>query len=184
MTDYDTLVAEFVRLGRRAREAQLAVEDESKAGPPIDGEDSYTRRSREKRETEQAALPLPSGGRDFLKQLAKGRQRAVAISIAFLQADPFFATSGYMKVELIRRLKRVPLTDLQKQRLRAVALARVDGPDRNEFAAYGKLALAVRSPGLEAEVQRRLSSDDPGIRRRARWMMLRFASVPARKCDA
>ena len=182
MGDYYAMLSEFARRGRIARDAYLDVTDAFRAGLRSRDGASYSQRLDEDRAARKAALP--PGGDQFLRNLDAGSPRAVDIATAFLQADGFFPESGYAKAAIIRRLKRAPLTRLQKARLQSIVLERVEGPDRNEFASNCRLALAVRSPELEAEVERRTQSDDPGIRRRARWMMLRFASVPVHEFDA
>lgn len=113
---------------------------------------------------------LPSSDPDFLKGLASGHPRAIETAIAFLEADPWFFRSGYEKQNIIRRLKRVALTEIQKQRLGFVVLAAIDGRDREEFRHFGRLACAVWSDFLDEQVAERMTSTDPGIRRRATWV--------------
>ena len=45
--------------------------------------------------------------------------------MSFLEVDPYFFRSGYIKADLLRHLKRAPLTRSQEQRLRNVILARL-----------------------------------------------------------
>ena len=56
-------------------------------------------------------------------------------------------------------------------RLRRVVLAAVDRPDRREFRRYTRLARKVDAPELRQALEERLGAADPGIRRRARWVL-------------
>lgn len=181
MGDYQAMVREFVRTGLAAREAKRTVDEAFRAGLRDRDPDAYARLLDAFRACQQAAWP--KGTPDLYHDLARPSRRAIDTATAFLEADPWFFRSGYEKARLIRRLKRAGFTDEQRRRLQQIVLARVDGPDRNEFAAYGRLALAVRSPDLELAIEQRTLSADTGISRRARWMMLRFASVPTARPD-
>lgn len=118
----------------------------------------------------RTAEALPSSDPDFLKGLASGTSRAIETAIAFLEADPWFFRSGYEKQNLIRHLKRVPLTVAQKGRLAQVVLAAIDGRDRQEFRHFARLACAIWSDALDQAIALRMASTDPGIRRRATWV--------------
>lgn len=113
---------------------------------------------------------LPSSDADFMAALAAGKERHVHSAIAFLEADPWFFRSGYEKQNLIRHLKRIALSDVQRLRLAEVVLKAIDGRDRQEFRHYCRLACAVWSDALDASVAERLDSRDAGIRRRATWI--------------
>ena len=182
MKDYQTLVREFAEAGKAAYEAKRALDaafrDDLRSRDPA----AYTQLGREFSNRVHAALP--QGTPDLYNDLKNAKPRAIDTATAFLQADGYFFGSGYLKARLIRRLKRASFSPEQKRRLQSIVIARAMGPDRNEFAAYGKLALAVRSPELEAEIERLTEHADPGVARRARWIMLRFASVPAKDAPA
>lgn len=178
MGDYQKLVRRFRETGAAAFAAKRAVDEAFEAGLRDRDPQAYARLLAEFDARQNAAWP--QGTPDLHHDLTRGAPRAIDTATAFLEADPYFFRSGYMKAALIRRLKRTAFSPAQASRLRRIVLARVDGPDRNEFASYCRLALAVRSAELEAEIERRTTSDDPGVARRARWMALRFASVPAR----
>ena len=177
--DYSKLVQDFARRGRLAREAHLDMHDAFRAGLRSHDRDGYRRLVDDMFALTNAAMPPNCA--EFLLDLKAGSPRAIDVATAFLQADAYFFRSGYLKAAIIRRLKKAPLTGEQKRRLQGIVIERVKGPDRREFPAYCQLALAVRSPGLEEEVERMTADADPGVRRRARWMMLRFASAPAQK---
>ncbi len=118
----------------------------------------------------KTAEALPSTVPGFLAGLAAGETRHVATAIAFLEADPWFFRSGYEKQNLIRYVKRARLREAQKQRLGFVVLAAIEGRDRQEFRHFGRLACAVWSDFLDEQVAERMTSADPGIKRRATWI--------------
>ena len=62
------------------------------------------------------------------------------VGCCLLEINPLFHRSGYLKVDLIRRLKRTQLTEDQKSRLRKVIVARVRGPDSREFRHYARIS--------------------------------------------
>ena len=91
--------------------------------------------------------------------------------ISFLQKDPWTFRSGYAKADLIKLLIKIPLKENQGERLRKVVIDAVDRRDRREFRHYCRLAFKVDSPKLRSQLALRLGSDDPGIRRRAKWVL-------------
>lgn len=95
--------------------------------------------------------------------------------ICFLEKDPWTPTSGYAKAQLIKLLTKIPLKENQCERLRKVVIDVVDLRDRREFRHYCRLAFEVDSPKLRSQLALRLRSDDPGIRRRAKWVLDYFS---------
>ncbi len=76
---------------------------------------------------------------DAVAALQRGERGAVEPAIVFLEADPRFFRSGYMKEELCRFLGRAPLTVQQWNRLVSVATAAINderrpGRERRAFA--------------------------------------------------
>lgn len=126
----------------------------------------------------KTAAALPSSAPDFMPGLANAHVRFIEAAIAFLEADPWFFRSGYEKQNIIRHLKRAPLTEEQRMRAARVVLAAIDGHaagvpegrDRVEFRHFGRLACGIWSDFLDEEVARRMQSDDRGVRRRAAWV--------------
>jgi hypothetical protein len=108
---------------------------------------------------------------DDYAELKGGNVAGLESAIAFLEADPMFFRSGYLKADLIRFIKRVPLTRAQVKRLRRVAIGVVDKRSTNEFRRYCRLAVKVDGPELREELEKRLQHADPNIARRAKWMM-------------
>jgi hypothetical protein len=76
------------------------------------------------------------------------------VLIAFLERDPYTGCSGYLKEKILRRLKRAPLTETQKARLRAMLLAQVCKPPRREARDYCRLAIVLDEPSFRQKLDR------------------------------
>lgn len=114
----------------------------------------------------------PPGFRETFHRLKSGEADDLEPLIAFVEADPIFFRSGYMKADCIRLLKRQNLTEHEADRLRQALLKVVDQRDRREFRHFCRLARAVDSPDLRAALRERLlTHPDPNVRRRAGWAL-------------
>jgi hypothetical protein len=116
-------------------------------------------------------LAFPGGlirQQDRLKRLDP---EAVELAVQFLEANPWFFRSGYIKEGFIRVLKRIPLSEDQQSRLRRALLAMVDQGAGREFRQYCTLARAVRTTDFRADLEARLESTDQRVSQRARWML-------------
>jgi len=189
MDDRDGLIEDMRGRAAAAEAARLALH--ASVVTPIGATRTRKgRRSREGRERAVAAFhaavrdAYPSGFWEVLgagyERLAAGERDAVEIAVLFLEADPWFFRSGYVKEDLLRRLKRLCLTADASERLRAVLLAAVDLRDRREFRRYCHLARALDAPDLRQALAGRRTSPDAGVRRRAEWML---AAVEGRPVD-
>lgn len=96
---------------------------------------------------------------------------AVPTAIEYLESDPWFHGSGYIKANLIKFINRQELKPEWAKRLQKVVLAAVDREDRREFRSYCRLACKVNSEQLQVQLLFRLEDKDGGVRRRARWML-------------
>ena len=113
----------------------------------------------------------PPGFDQDAARLHAGDAAGLEGSLAFLEADPFFYRTGYIKAKMIRHITRLPLTHLQEKRLRQVVLTVVDARDDRDFRAFCRLARRVDAPALREQLTARLASGDADIRRRARWVL-------------
>ena len=116
-----------------------------------------------------AAYP-PSFNQDLVR-LEEGDPSGLESVVAFLEADPIFYGTGYLKEALSRLLRDVELPMIYVQRLQRVVLSIVDRRDGREFRAFCRLARKVDAPELREQLTRRLAHDDPNVRRRARWVL-------------
>lgn len=163
------LVEEFKTHGAAAHRAHVAVTDAFRAKVRERDPAEYDRLLTTFKLAVERALPTCDVG--FLQRLDEGQQDDIERAIAFLEADPFFFTSGYAKQQMIHRLKRVLLNGEQKRWLTTLVLARVDRPNASLFRHYCRLARALRSPTLMAALQDRLMHADVDVRARAARML-------------
>lgn len=125
-------------------------------------------------------LAFPGGLEQELSLLKSGETQAVEMAVRYLEADPWFFRSGYIKEELLKRLRRVTLTDDQRERLRAVILARINKGSGREFRDYCGLAKHLMNDAFAAEVRQAMMSQDANISRRASWVMSSLESSARR----
>jgi hypothetical protein len=116
-------------------------------------------------------LAFPGGLDRSLKELKEGDTYAVELAVTFLDVDAMFFRSGYIKEELIQRLKGADLSASQIRRLGVAILNVVDNRDCREFRRYCQLAKRVQTDALVAELNVRAAGDNPDVSRRARWVL-------------
>lgn len=113
----------------------------------------------------------PSSFWDTYRRLRAGDVAGLESAVLFLEADPFFFGTEYVKEKLIRAIKRHMLTPNDSSCLQRVVLSLVDRRDGREFRDYCRLARKVDSPELREQLEKRLTHNDPNIARRARWVL-------------
>ena len=117
------------------------------------------------------AIAYPGGFWESYDRLKAGDPAGLDIAIGFLEDDPWFFRSGYIKEHLLTFIKRIDIPERYLPRLERVLLAAVDGRDRHEFRQYCHLAREIGSANLRHELSTRLHDDNPGIQRRSSWML-------------
>jgi hypothetical protein len=125
----------------------------------------------------------PPGFWDDYDRLRRGDSAGLDTAVRFLEADPWFFRTGYLKASLLRRIRRFSLTPDQTARLRNVVLSVVQRRDGREFREYCRLARKVDGPELRSRLQGLAVHSDPRVRRRAGWVTYflahdRFQPVP------
>jgi hypothetical protein len=116
------------------------------------------------------ALAFPNGLEVGLKALKDGDPDAIENAIRFIEANPFFHRSGYIKEEIIRRLKHVDLTTDQIARLRTAVLASLTG-GWHMPKQIGRLARRVDSLSFRKEVTAAADSPISETRSRAQHIL-------------
>ena len=106
-----------------------------------------------------------------VQKLREGKVSGLETAICFLEADPMFFRTGYLKTWLIRALKPPMLTPSDQVRLQGVVLSLVDRRDDRDFRTFCKLARKVDGPGFKEQLMQRLGSPDADTRRRAGWVL-------------
>jgi hypothetical protein len=70
--------------------------------------------------TRYNGLAFPGGYDGALDRISSGEALAMEAGLCFLECRPYFFRSGYMYKDILRRLKRAPLSELQTSRLRLI----------------------------------------------------------------
>ena len=113
----------------------------------------------------------PHGFWDDVQRLRAGDAVGLKTALGFLEADPMFFRTGYLKTWLSRAIKPLMLKLSDTKRLQSVVLSVVDSRDDRDFRAFCRLAKKVDDADLREQLTRRLDSSDVDIRRRARWVL-------------
>jgi hypothetical protein len=107
---------------------------------------------------------------DFEKLKSHTDLKALETAIAFLEADPFFFRSGYIKEKLLRYVRGYQLMPEHIARLQNAILNVVDSHYYREFREYRKLAHRIDDANLRLQLQIRTANEDGDIRNRAHWI--------------
>lgn len=79
----------------------------------------------------------------FLTDLRASNRQAIEEAILYLEVDPWYFRSGYLKERLIRGLKAANLTERDRRRLWNVIWNVAGGRNRREFRNFCSLAAVV-----------------------------------------
>ncbi len=109
--------------------------------------------------------------RDALARLAEGSPSHVEFAITFLELDPWFFRSGYIKEDFIHRLKRVDLDDMQRKRVLRILVDAVMSRGTREYKRYCRLAIVFATEHLVSELFSIRRLGEPGQRSRAKLML-------------
>jgi hypothetical protein len=101
----------------------------------------------------------------------------VSMLVDFLEADPVFFRSGYVGESILRRLRRQPLTEDVKERLRHVVLDAVRRRHRRQFRRFSSLARDLDTPDLRVQLEELAQVQDPRVRRHATWVLESLAQA-------
>ena len=117
-------------------------------------------------------LAFPGGLSRAMGLLAKNDSDTIEQAVRFLEADPFFHRSGYIKADLIRHLRHRSLNTDQKIRLQRVIIERIHEKGRREFRWYCRLAKSITDPQFELQITNLATQKAPElISRQARWVL-------------
>jgi hypothetical protein len=124
---------------------------------------------------------VPLGWRDGNPQycrLTAEDEIGVEAAVRFLESDPWFQGSGYLKEHFLEELSRLEILARYQGRLRRVVLAAVDREQRREFRRYSRLAPRVSDPEFRTELTTRLKDRNPWVRRHAQWVLAALDASP------
>jgi hypothetical protein len=165
----------YSKRGRDVNEAQAEVHAAFKeARDRNDNSDPRTRRWLDAIEAFRAAFSRVY--HDALREVSDGEKRASELGTAdmldFLEADPIFFRSGYMKQKLLTELKRRKLDRHEAKRLQAIILSVVQKNDhRREFLSYCRAAANVDDERFRAELSVLERSNEAHVSQRANWVL-------------
>jgi len=91
--------------------------------------------------------------------------------VCFLEVDPWFYRSGYLKETFLTRLKRSDLNDALKERLCIVLADSVHRRGTREFKYYCRLAAVPGGEGLVSALEKVSESTDSAVAYRAKSML-------------
>jgi hypothetical protein len=118
-----------------------------------------------KNPTEQLGQP------SILRDIRTGMGRWRDDALVFLEVDPWFFRSGYLKEKIVRALKQADLTMSEIERVNGILVTVVDSRKRREFREFCRLAVKVATPTLVAQLSQRETAPDAGVRSRAATML-------------
>lgn len=95
----------------------------------------------------------------------------IEFAITFLELNPMFFRSGYIKEEMLRKLKRSMLSEKQRERLRSVLLDAVNNRGTREFRRYCRLLPRVSNPRLIAALENTNKHGEGAQKHRAAVML-------------
>lgn len=173
----------YARRGRVVNEAQAEVHAAFKeVVNRNDGSDPRTMRWLKAIKAFGAAR-----SRVYLEDLRLVEQGALPASevdtadiLDFLEADPVFYGSGYIKEELLGALKKRSFQHHEVQRLQAIILGIVRKTDRREFRRYCRVATTVDDERFREELKALEVTDDPDLRRRSGWVLAALGNANRR----
>ena len=125
-------------------------------------------------------LAYPGGLNQFLSRLPSKDPETIELVIEYLEADPWFFRSGYIKEHLLSYLKHAPLTSSQRLRLQYLILRKIEGKWLREFRYYARLAPVVADREFTDRVSAFLDSERT-VSQRAHFVLQCCRAAPARK---
>lgn len=117
--------------------------------------------------THYDALAFPGGLRLELERLKRLDLEMIEPAVQFLEEDPWYQRSGYIKEEMLRRLKHAPLSRDQRFRLASLVVRSMVGGAARVFIHYSRLAPVLGVSSIVSTAAGLGSSDDAEHRRRA-----------------
>lgn len=92
-------------------------------------------------------------------------------AFAYIDNDPYFFRSGYILESLLQRVKKLSLTELEKESIRQTILKRVETRALRNFRHLCRLIPRIEDDQFRYELRSRAKSKDPQMRRRAEFAL-------------
>jgi len=116
-------------------------------------------------------LAFPGGLNREFELLRVGDVTAIEMAIRLLEANPWYFRSGYHKADILKMLRKHPLSDDQCARMRKVILERVRDRPVREMRAYARFAPKVSTPQFEAEITNIAENANHHAAPHAQWVL-------------
>lgn len=97
---------------------------------------------------------------EFMLNLRRSEREAIEESILYLEVDPWYFRSGYLKERLIRGLRSAELTERDALRLRNVIWNVAAGQNRREYRDFCSLAVRVATEEFREKLGRVSPEED------------------------
>jgi hypothetical protein len=94
-------------------------------------------------------------------KIRSGDREAVNDALLFLEVDPWYFRSGYLKEKLIDSLKQAPITEDDRARIQGIIVSAAAGRNRREFKRFCRLATRVTSCQFEHQIEQLAKERDP-----------------------
>jgi len=108
-----------------------------------------------------------SDARKAIEEMRKGNPRNVEFVIRFLEKDEYKFGTGYIKEDIWRNLKRVSLTESQKERIRKVAFQYLLKGMRREFWYMCRFIRHIANDTFQSQVQQYIKSEQADVKWKA-----------------
>ncbi|MGI9301689.1 MAG: hypothetical protein ACR2RB_03140 [Gammaproteobacteria bacterium] len=122
-------------------------------------------------------LSFPGGGERW-NAFLEGDSSEVETAVVFLEADPEFFRSGYIKEEIWKQLKRTQLSSKQLHRLQAVAIAYLRRCIRRQFWYMVRWARQHAAESFWHEVSELARPENGSVGFKAHWLLLARRNLP------
>ncbi|MEP5821226.1 hypothetical protein [Tateyamaria sp.] len=97
-------------------------------------------------------------------------------AFCFIECDPYYYRSGYAMEALLRKIKKLSLTDAEQALLKDLILKRIDNKALRNFRQICRFIPMLETLGFSNEVAARTRSSDPSVRHRANFALSYFPS--------
>jgi hypothetical protein len=120
------------------------------------------------------------GGLKHWEAFLSGAPEEIESAITFLEVDPWFFRSGYLKQIVWGRIKRASLTVAQQDRLEAVALAYLKKRVHLEFWYMVRFVRACGTDSFWHQVAAIARTDQSDVGNKAGWLLLAKQNHPVK----
>jgi len=111
---------EILRNARRINELKARIDETVKFRDKNEHKRKEWQKACSEFHKEYDALAFPGGYEGALERIHEGDTKAMEAAICFLEARPYFFRSGYMFKDILRTIKKAPLSNEQRERFNEI----------------------------------------------------------------